>query len=202
MNYADIKAQLRGLINRSDMTDELAANFIRLSQVRLERLLRTSFMQRFVTFQCPRDDGVFRVPTDYLELIEIFTDNCEIERVDMGRYLRSLANTGTPKVFVQTGHDIRLRPYPATTDNLYLRYYGCEPQLVDEGQTNQWSLCATDALLYGAAEFAADHFEDERLPRFADRFATAISELRDQQLQEDFSGPMSVQPAYSYPIEY
>lgn len=199
MNYAAIKAQLRGLINRSDMTDELAANFIRLAQVRLERVLRVSFMQRFVSFSIPRDDGVFRVPADYLELIEIFSDNGELDRVDLGRWLKLPAQPGIPQSFIQSGHDFRLRPYPAQTDVLYLRYYGCEPQLDNDADTNHWSYAATDALLYGAAEYAADHFEDERLPRFAERFTTAIDELRDQQLQEDFSGPMSVQPSYTYP---
>lgn len=203
MNYAELKALLRGLINRSDMTDELAAQFINMAQVRLERLLRTSFMQKYVSFNPPREDGVFRLPVDYLSLIDIFSDIAggEIERVDMSRWLRQSSQVGIPKVFVQTGHDFRMRPPPATTDTLYLRYYGCEPTLSAESDTNQWTLSAGDALLYGAAEYAADHFEDERLPRFADRFATALTELRDQQIEEDFSGPMSIQPAYSFPSD-
>ena len=201
MNYAALKAQLRGLINRSDMTDELAGNFLHLAQVRLERLLRTSFMQRFVSFSVDRPDGVFRVPTDYLELIELFSDCGELDRVDMGRWLKLPASSGTPKSFVQTGHDFRLRPHPAPSDILYLRYYGCEPSLVNDADANHWSYAASDALIYGAAEYAADHFEDERLSSFAARFTEACNELRDQQLQEDFSGPMSIQPTYSYPTE-
>lgn len=194
MTFAEVKAQLRGLINRSDMTDALAATFIRQSQMRLERLLRLQFMQKFVTFNCPREDGVFRVPVDYLELVDLFTDYGQLERVDTSRYLRHSASAGTPTVFMQTGHDIRMRPYPALTDTLYLRYYGCESELTEDNQANQWTLCAGDILVYGAAEYAADHFEDERLGRFAERFATGVQELRDQQLQEDFSGPMSIQP--------
>lgn len=199
MTYAELKAKLRGLINRSDMSDDLAAGFLRQSQIRLERLLRLSFMQKFVTFNPPRDDGVFRVPIDYLELIDLFTEYGQLSRVDTSSYLRQPAALGTPVLFIQTGHDLRMRPYPALTDTLYLRYFGCEPQLEEEGQTNQWSLCASDALLYGAAEYAADHYEDERLPRFAQRFATAVTELTDQQQQEDFSGPLSIAPAYTYP---
>lgn len=181
------------------MTDELSEYFIRMAQVRLERLLRLSFMQKFVSFSVTRDDGVFRVPIDYLELIDLFSPDGELERVDMTRYLKHSPSPGTPKVFVQTGHDIRMRPYPATTDTLYLRYFGCEPPLADPLDTNQWAVCASDALIYGAAEYAADHFEDERLGRFSSRFKEAITELLDQQQQEDFSGPMSIQPTYQYP---
>jgi hypothetical protein len=139
---------------------------------------------------------VFRVPIDYLELIDIFTDTGELSRVDMSSYLRQPATQGTPKVFVQTQHDFRMRPYPAMTDIMHLRYYGCESKLSEASQTNQWTLSAPDALIYGAAEYAADHFEDERLGRFADRFQTAIRELADQQQQEDFSGPLAVAPSY------
>jgi hypothetical protein len=196
MNYADIKARLRGLINRSDMTDELAAQFVGLTQTRLERLLRPSFMQKYVSFNPPNVDGIFRVPADYLELIELFSDTRELERVDMGRYLATPASGGDPCLFVQTGHDLRMRPAPATTDTLHLRYYGVEPALDADADTNHWTLSASDALIYGAAEYAADHFEDERLQRFADRFALAVQELQAQQLQEDFSGPMTIQPAY------
>lgn len=86
MTFAALKAKLRGLINRSDMTDELATDFIHQSQIRLERLLRLSFMQKFVTFSVDREDGVFRVPVDYLELIDLFTDNGELSRVDTSSY--------------------------------------------------------------------------------------------------------------------
>lgn len=201
MTFAQLKAKLRGLINRSDMTDELATDFIRQSQIRLERLLRLSFMQKFVQFTPPRADGVFRVPLDYLELVDLFTDHGQLERVDTSSYLRQPAAPGTPRVFMQTGHDIRMRPFPATTDTMFLRYYGCEAQLVEDTQTNNWTICAQDALLYGAAEYAADYYEDERLPRFAGRFEQAVTELSDQQQQEDFSGPMSIAPAYTFPSE-
>lgn len=202
MTYAEIKAKLRGLINRSDMTDALAADFIYQAQVRLERRLRTSFMQKFVSFNPPRDDGVFRLPTNYLELIDLFSATHELTRVDTSRWLQIPEAPGEARVFIQTGHDFRMRPCPLTTDTFYLRYYAVEPTLVNDTDTNQWSLSAPDALLYGAAEFAADYFEDERLERFASRFETCIDEIRDQQIQEDFSGRMSIQPAYRVPNDY
>lgn len=202
MTYEEIRDQLVALINRSDMTDTLAANFIHMAQHRLERVLRLSFMQKFVSFNPPREDGVFRVPIDYLEMIDLFTDYGQLEYVDTARWLDYFAQAGCPKVYIQTGHDIRMRPWPATDDTLYLRYFGCEEELTLDDQTNQWTLCAPEALIYGAAIFAAHHFEDERLAQFQAQFDACVQELRDQQLQEDFSGPMSVQPAYRYDCDY
>jgi hypothetical protein len=198
MKYAELKAQLRGLINRSDLTDDLAASFIQLAQIRLERVLRTSFMERFVSFNVTTSDGVFRVPIDYIELIDLYSDKGEIERVDMRRWLDTPSVQGIPKRFVQNKHDIRMRPYPAPADTLYLRYYGSESLLTNDEDQNHWTVSCADALLYGAAEYAADHFEDDRLARFSQRFDTAVTEIREQQIDEDFSGPMSLGHTYSY----
>jgi hypothetical protein len=202
MNHAALKAQLRSLINRSDMSDDLAGKFIRLAQVRLERVLRISFMHRFVTFNPPTDDGLVRLPVDYLQLIALNTDAGELRRVDTGTWLKYPAMYGTPKVFVQTGHDIRMRPYPATTDTMYLQYYGSDTILDDDLDINRWTEAAADAMLYGAALFAASHYEDERSGEFENRFNVAVAELSDQQFNEDFSGPMNIEPAYQLDNDY
>ncbi|MFC0686471.1 phage adaptor protein [Novosphingobium clariflavum] len=200
MNFSQLKARLRGLINRSDMTDDLAAQFIRDAQVRLERELRLSFMQKYVTFSIAEaQKGGFRVPPDYLEMIELFTDHGQLERVDTSYWLKRPKTLGVPECFIQTGHDIRMRPYPKPDETIYLRYYGMDAQLQNDAQTNVWATACADALIYGAAEYAADHYEDERLQRFAQRYGVCIQELSDQQQQEDFSGPMRIQPAYRYP---
>jgi hypothetical protein len=67
---------------------------------------------------------------------------------------------------------------------------------VDE---NYWTRATVDALAYGAVALAADYFEDERLAGFEASSRTALQEIQDQQLTEDFSGRMAVAPAYRYP---
>lgn len=196
MNYGEVKTYLRTLINRSDMTDDLAVQFLQQSQDRLERLLRSSFMQKLVSFTLDGTGGDFRVPVDYLEHIALYTDDGQVTRVPIAEWLRHTDVVGTPDVFVQTGHVIRMRPFPSDETTVYLHYYGTEPELAVATDENYWTLAAVDALCYAAAALAGDYFEDARLARFEDKFQSALAELKDQQLSEDFSGSMAVSPAY------
>jgi hypothetical protein len=199
MNYGELKTYVRSLINRTDLTDALAVQFIQQSQDRLERKLRPSFLQRYVSFTLDGTGGDFQVPSDYLELSDLYTDHGKLSRVDVTRWLQHPNEVGVPKVFQQTGHVIRMRPFPDAATTVYLNYYGVEPELVVDADENYWSRSTVDAFAYGAVALAADYFEDERLAEFENKFQVSIAEIEDQQLSEDFSGGMSIAPAYTYP---
>lgn len=198
MNFGEIKTYVRSLINRTDVTDQLASQFIEQTQIRIERILRTVAMENYVEFKIEEGEGVI-VPPDLLEIIDVWCNDRELERVDMARFLKHPSTQGQPVVYIQTGHDLRVRPLPPTTTSMFMRYYAAQPRLNTNDDKNQWTLSASDALIYGAAELAGDYFEDERLMRYADKFKVAMSELEEQAYREDFSGPMSILPAYSYP---
>lgn len=198
MNYGDVKTYLRSLVNRTDLTDASASQFVQQAQDRLERLLRPSFLQRFVDFTLDGTSGDFKVPADMLELCDLFTDDGELTRVDVTEWLRHDNAVGIPRVFIQTGHELRMRPFPAAAVPIYLRYYGVEPELVTPVDENYWTLSSVDALVYAAASLAGDFYEDERLMRFEEKFQSALAELKDQQHSEDFSGPMAISPAYRF----
>lgn len=196
MNFGQIKTKVINLINRTDFTPALAEEFIQQAQVRIERTLRTTAMEKTVYFTAV--SGAFRLPTDFLEISDLWYNDQEIERVDNSTFMKYSAVVGQPKVFIQTGHDIRMRPLPPNGGQMYMRYYAAQPVLTTDINENIWSASAVDALVYGACEYACDYFEDERLERFANRFDKAMVELVDQSTQEDFAGPMRIQPAYIY----
>lgn len=197
MNYGEIKEYLRKLVNRKDLDDTLAAQFIQQSQTRIERRLRTTAMENYVSFTV--DGNSFAVPADFLEIIDLWSGDRELERVDMSRLVRQMNTQGEPTVFLQTGHQIIIRPTPASDLPMYMRYYASQPELITDADENLWTVTAVDALVYGAAELAGDFYEDERLSRFAEKFNTAMLELEEQTIREDFAGPMSITPTYSYP---
>lgn len=196
MNLGQLKQKVRTLINRTDISDALALEFIQQAHVRIERTLRTTAMEKSVYFTAT--DGAFRLPVDFLEISDIWYNEQEMERVDQATFLKYSGGIGQPRVFVQTGNDIRMRPVPPNDGEIYMRYYAAQPVLQADNDQNIWSVSAVDALTYGACEYACDYFEDERLERFARRFETAMAELMEQSTQEDFAGPMRIQPAYSY----
>lgn len=205
MTLGELKAYVRGLINRTDLTDELVTQFIQQAQDRLERwpqvdplryAPRPSFLQRLVSFNLDGTGGDFRVPSDFLELIDLFTEDGQLERVDTSEWLRNDDAVGIPRVFTQNQHRIRMRPYPDADTEMWLAYYGTEPELEVDVAENYWTTAAVDAFAYGAASLAGDYFEDERLSRFEAKFLSALGELQDQSITEDMSGPMSITPAY------
>lgn len=208
MNYGELKTYVRSLINRTDLTDALATQFIQQAQDRLERwpqidplkhAPRPSFLQKLVSFTLDGTGGDFRVPTDFLEIVDLYTeDGGEMQRVDTSEWLRHTDNLGSPAVFVQTGHVIRMRPWPSDETTVYMLYYGTDSELVTDEDQNEWTISAVDAFAYGAASLAADYYEDERLMRFEQKFRDSLSELQDQAIAEDLAGPMSIGPAYRF----
>jgi hypothetical protein len=209
MNFGAIRSAFRALINRKDITDQLAAQFINQTQDRLERwpqanplkhAPRPGFLEKTVRFNiADDDDGAFTVPTDFLAAKDMWTDYGVIEEVARGAFVATSAGAGCPSVYVKTGRRVEVRPVPAADQDLYLSYFAAQPILALDGDENAWSHSAPEALIYGAAELAADFYEDERLDRFAAKFLGALSDLQDQTLAEAFAGPMRVQPSYSYP---
>ena len=197
MNYGELKSYLRTLINRTDITDTLAGQFIKQSIDRLQRVARPQFLER--TKQYTADGtGTLVVPADYLELANLYTSVCELEQVDMRDYLRTDAVPGNPSVFVRVGGNLMLRPVPETGSVITLHYYGTEPELLNSTDENGWSASCVDAVVYGAAELAGDFYEDERTARFAQKYGTALTELQEQIISDTFAGPMSIKPAYDY----
>lgn len=207
MNFLEARTYLRSLINRTDFTDELAGQFIKQSQDRLERwpqiqplkyAPRPSFMDKYVEFTIPSSQaGVVTVPSDLLEITEMHSGDQEMTRVPIGELiLIPDTQVGTPLIYTQVGGQIRMRPVPADTTAIRLRYFGTLAPLAVDTDENEWTVSCIDALVYGAAEYAADYFEDDRLDRFATKFKEALAEIQDQAINEQFSGPMAIQPAY------
>ena len=213
MDYATLRTRLKSLINRSDFTDDLANSFIQMAQDRLERwpqvdplryAPRPSFMEKYVSFTVtydPDHPGSITLPNDFLQIISLHTETGEVERVGMSKFLKYLETAGDPKVFIQAGHSLRMRPYPSDTTTIYMMYYGTAATLSADTDENEWTIAAVDAMLYGAAVYACDHFEDERLDRYEMRFKEALLELQDQAINESLSGSMAVSPAYNYPSD-
>lgn len=203
MNFGEAKTYLRSLINRKDISDALASQFIQQAQDRVERQARTASMQKLVALTPVSGTAdTFDLPDDFLALIDVYSEDREAERVDMHQFIRYPAElAGKPCVFVQIGKQLKVRPWPSS-GSLPLHYYAAEPRLGAESSSNEWTKAYSDVLTYGAAVFAAHHYEDERLDQFEAMFQTLLGELKDRAWEEDFSGPLRLQPAYSYPEDY
>jgi len=195
MTYGDLKRDLKGLINRKDFSDEQAGGYINRTIDRLNRNLRLSFMERLSVYSIADETGDILVPSDYLEMIEVFTDSQPISQLSIARFLTLSDELGVPAGFIKTAHQISFRPRPLGGTTIRMHYYGAEPHLVSDEDENTWSVTAHDALLYGAAQDAADYFEDQRVDRYSARFAAAVEELKVQGDRELMMSASRVMPS-------
>ncbi len=200
MNYGELKTYLTTLINRKDVPNALAGQFINQAINRLTKTVRPPFLQTVLTYAPSASTLSVAIPTDFIELINLYTDQVELEQVDMGGYLRRklTGDAGTPTCFVKIAGEFLLFPALDTDTDLNLHYYRATAALVANTDENGWTTAATDAVVYGAAELAADFYEDDRVERFASKYNTCLVELQNQIYEDQFSGPMAVQSAYQY----
>src|SRR3546814_6981107 len=84
MNFGELKDELVALINRKDLTTVRAGRFLNRAVDRLERNVRLPFMERLVEYTIT-DSPDIDLPTDFIELANLFVDDVELEQVDMRR---------------------------------------------------------------------------------------------------------------------
>ena len=103
MNYGDLKSHFNDLLNRSDITTALTTRFIDQGIARIQRQLRTPMSERVFNVTITGQTESLTLPSDFIEIISLYKDEYELERVSMRKY-REVANTaveGKPRIFVR-----------------------------------------------------------------------------------------------------
>ncbi len=190
MNFGKLKAALKGLINRKDLTDALAGDFINRAIDEIERTLRiTAQEELLVADQWDGTSGTILVPNDYLELSDIFTDSCVLRAVEKPEFFRHRSD-GDPAVYIKAGPNWIVKPFPKPGTNVYVQYHAESAQLLADNDENLWTKAAFNAALYGAAALAADYFqmEDQYVARFQGKSDTLVQAIAAQDYDDRWSG--------------
>lgn len=195
MSFGKCKRRLQAIINRKDLTDALAGDFITDAVADLERVLRIGCMETMLT-QGTWDGTVnaLIVPNGFLEGINLFTDTTELVQVDIAQFLDMEDKAGVPTHFVKMGDRWLLKPTPAPGTNVYFHYYTQSQPLGADSDENVWTRSALNAVVYTAAVLAADHFqmEDEYAQRFRARADEYVQAIQAQDLDEKWSGRINI----------
>jgi len=195
MNFGDLKARLKALINRRDLTDQLAGSFITDAVADLEREVRIGPME--VVLSQSEWDGVknvILVPSNFLETINIFTDYRELDQADISNFLNVPDLGGVPTHFVRISNRWLLRPTPAPGTRVYLHFYAQGEPLLNDADESIWTKAAPNAIVYTAAGLAADFFqlEDQHAQRYLARARGYIDALEEQDRNEKWGGRITV----------
>lgn len=202
MNKGELRSHMLALLNRSDCTDALANTFLDQAIGRIRRTLRIPSMERQQTYAVASSGGLQSIvlPADLLETMDIYYDGDALVRLPLHEMLanQKTGEIGSPRFFTREQGIFRLFPMPST-GTVYLNYYSELADLVDDADTNAFSIIASDCVIYTALGYASDYFLDERGPLFDSKASAFIAEIQDQaDTAEQSGGTQVMRPTHTF----
>ncbi len=193
MNFGETKKALKALIDRPDLKDDQAGQFVLRAIGALERNLRLGHMKILTHAVMDGETNAIEFPPNYIEPIDLFTDVDTYDLVVLGTWQKLRAHAGR-KAYVAMGQSLLLKPTPAKGTMVHLHYYGEAQKLVVDTDINVWLVSCFEAVLYTAAEMAADYFQIvEMIDRYGAKAASEVAKLEDQDSSEEWAGDMSIE---------
>lgn len=164
-DYNDLKSTIASYLHRSDLTN-LIPDFIQWAEVRLRRELRMRKMLKFVTTTVTSTDGTVGLPSDFLEVRELYFASNPLQNVQYespGEFFRTagVLLSGETRYFTILDNEFRFSPIP-TEDTLNMLYYAAPPYLSDTQTSNVFLANCPDLLLFGALAEAATYIQDDQ----------------------------------------
>lgn len=197
MNKQEVRSLIKGLINRTDCTDSLANQYITLAEKNIQRGLRLPFMEKGIRLTGDASGSeAYEIPSDYIELVNIASDNGLLTRVSLDQLLRH-PHTGSPKYFSRDRGYWRFRPFIKDSEPVVVTYYAELPSLVADSDTTVLSEIAPDLIAYTAASLLCDYFVDDRKANFTQMAQEVFTALQMQFLDQELSGGETLmQPSF------
>lgn len=197
MTYGTIKGRVKSRMNRKDLTDDLAGQFVDEAMTRICRTLRIPSMERLKTFGVREGFTGVDIPSDFLDLKGLFLEHHELHRVALPEFLRNHDN-GHPRIFTRMGTKFLIKGIPQAGATVYLNYYAAFSDVTADSDANALTEASPDLILYAALSAAADHFVDDRQAVWESRYQGILADLAAQAESLEMTGSsMAVAPAYN-----
>lgn len=192
-NYSDLKTSVANYLARSDLTSQIP-DFISLSEIRLNRILRIRQMLETATAQTTGGDSTVGLPPNFLQLRDLFVvgnPRTPLSFLSPSAFTRDARadQSGRPVFYTMNGAEFVLAPIPDTNYTISMLYYAKPEAMSDSNPSNVFMANAPDCLLYGAL-IEAEPFlmNDARLSVWSSLFASATQTLNDSDDASEFSG--------------
>ena len=193
--YTTLKASIANWLNRSDLTSEIADDFIKLTEADFNSKLRIRKMVAQTSFTI--DSETEALPTGFLQVRDIYILNGNT-KVPLTYTTPSqmdstvgTSTTGLPNSFTILGDTFRFSPKPDATYTAFINYYKSFDALSDTTTTN-YILTAHPAIyLYGSLFHAANFLggiNPQQVQTWQQMFATAMERLELNDREDQVSG--------------
>ena len=194
-SYTTLKASIANWLNRSDLTDEIADDFIVLTEADFNSKLRVRKMiaQSTITI----DSETESIPTGFLQVRDFYILSGSTKyplrymtppQMDQ---VKGTSTTGIPQAYTILGDTFRFTPKPDSSYTGYLNYYKKFDAL---SSTNATNFILTDhpaIYLYGSLFHAANFlggYNPQQVQTWQQMYATALERLELNDREDQFSG--------------
>ena len=193
--YTTLKASIANWLNRSDLTSEIADDFIKLTEADFNSKLRVRKMIAQTSFTI--DSETEALPTGFLQVRDIYILNGNT-KVPLTYTTPSqmdstvgTSTTGLPNSFTILGDTFRFSPKPDASYTAYINYYKSFDALSDTTTTNYILTTHPAIYLYGSLFHAANFLggiNPQQVQTWQQMFATAMERLELNDREDQVSG--------------
>jgi hypothetical protein len=206
MNLGELKTELDDLVGRTDYTAAKQTTHINRAIRRIQTLTQLPDMEATVELTLDENKSV-AIPSDYRELRVIYEASTFVpfEKIDINQMYKIVGETPyteQPRPFFRL---MERWYFPGGTegDDIQVVYYASWDALESDEDYNELTTLAPEAIIYGAASYAATYFHDSRVMEFEDRFKAEVEELELDRWQAEIStGSGQVIQAFEDPELY
>ena len=196
--YSDLKTSIANWLNRSDLTTEIANDFIVLTEADLNSKLRVRKM--ITSTSITIDSETESIPADFLQIRDFFITEGGtkhalkyITPAQMDE-IRGSSTSGLPQTYTILGDNFRFAPVPDSAYTGTLNYYAKFASLSDTNTSNYILASHPAIYLYGSLYHAANFLggvDPQRLQQWQGMYTTAMERLERNDREDQYgSAPL------------
>ena len=193
--YSDLKTSIANWLNRSDLTTEIAEDFIVLTEADFNSKLRVRKMISSTSITI--DSETESIPTDFLQVRDFFTtsggDKNALKYITPAQMdqIKGGSTSGQPSSYTILGDNIRFAPIPDSDYTLYLNYYKQFPGLSSTNSTNYILTNHPAIYLYGSLYHAANFLggiDPNQVQQWLQMYIAAMERCENNDKQDSYGG--------------
>ena len=195
--YAELKSSVANWLNRTDLTDEISDDFIKLTEADFNAKLRIRAMEQIDTITI--DSETETVPTGFIAVRSFYILSSSVkyplEYITPANMFetRGGSRTGKPRAYtIESDNEtetFRFGPTPDTTYSGKLSYYKSFTALSDSNTSN-WVLANHPGIyLYGSLFHAANFLggiDPQQVQNWLQMYATSMERCENNDKQDSY----------------
>jgi|TARA_R110002153_G_scaffold41887_1_gene119392 hypothetical protein len=202
--YTDLKTSIANWLNRSDLTTEIAGDFIALAEADFNAKLRIRQMEQIDEITINAE--TVTVPTGFISVRSLYilsgSTKYNVEYITPANLFKTKGSStsGLPRVYSiesdNATESFRFAPTPDTSYTGYLQYYKAFNNLSDSVASN-YILAAHPAIyLYGSLYHASNFLggiDPNQTAQWMNMYSMALERCENNDRQDSYGGAPTVQ---------